>query len=83
MIQKILVDKAKLMAIKEGIPLDAMMDILDYPFKFVKDRMSEANKINTDSIKNIKISRFGTFFVPKTVINGLKNRYKDETNMQE
>lgn len=83
MIQKILVEKAKLMAAKESMSMNSMVEILDYPFKFIKEKMSEGNKRNIDSIKNIKIAGFGTFFVPKTVTNGLKNKYKDETNMQE
>ena len=83
MIQKILLEKAKIMAAKENIPLDDMIEILDFPFKFLRDKMTESNKKDISTIKNIKIGKFGTFFVPKTVLTSLERKNSNETDLQE
>ena len=51
----ILLVKDKIMAAKENIPLDDMIEILDFPFKFLRDKMTESNKKDISTIKNIKI----------------------------
>jgi len=71
------------MAAKENIPLDDMIEILDFPFKFLRDKMTESNKKDISTIKNIKIGKFGTFFVPKTVLTSLERKNSNETDLQE
>ena len=45
--------------------------------------MTESNKKDISTIKNIKIGKFGTFFVPKTVLTSLERKNSNETDLQE